>query len=190
MNNWKKDIRNIPNLLSLFRLALIPLYVTIYLRATEPGQYFVAGSILAVSCMTDMVDGAIARRYHMVTPLGKLLDPVADKLTQLALLLCLSSRYPVLYMLLMLLLLKESFQFTALIIHLRRGKALDGALASGKVCTTVLFITLTALVLFPNTASSYVRVIALLDSVFLLFAFIQYIFAFFGKNAQVRDLGT
>ena len=62
MNNWKKDILNIPNLLSLFRLALIPVYVSIYLHASRPEQYYLAGGILAVSCLTDMIDGKIARK--------------------------------------------------------------------------------------------------------------------------------
>ena len=190
MNTWKKDIWNIPNLLSLFRIGLIPVYITIYLRASEPGQYFVAGSILAVSCITDMVDGAIARRFHMVTIIGKLLDPIADKLTQLALILCLSRRYPALLPVLYLLLVKESFQFAALIIHYRRGKALDGALMAGKISTTVLFTTLTLLVILPDPGESLVWGIALLDGGILIYTFIQYVFAFFGKHAQVRDLGT
>ncbi len=190
MNTWKKDIWNIPNLLSLFRIVLIPVYVIIYLRASEPGQYFIAGAILAVSCITDMVDGAIARRFHMVTTIGKLLDPLADKLTQLALILCLSRRYPVLLPVLYLLLVKESFQLTALLIHYRRGKALDGALMAGKVSTTVLFITLTLLVLLPDCKQSLVSAIALLDGGILIYTFIQYVFAYFGKHAQVRDLGT
>ena len=97
MKNWKKDILNIPNLLSLFRLLLIPVYITIYLRAQDKADYFLAASILAVSCLTDMIDGQIARRFNMITDLGKLLDPIADKLTQFALVLCLSLRHPVLY---------------------------------------------------------------------------------------------
>ena len=190
MNTWKKDIRSIPNLLSLFRIALIPVYITIYLRASEPGQYFTAGAILAVSCITDMVDGAIARRFHMVTTLGKLLDPLADKLTQLALILCLSRKYPVLLPVLYLLLAKESFQIAALIIQYRRGKALEGALIAGKVSTTVLFSTLTLLVLLPDASEALVRWISLLDAGILMYAFVLYVFAFFGKHAQVRDLGT
>ena len=58
--NWKKEILSIPNLLSLFRIALIPIYVVIYLNATEVYQYVIAAMILAVSCLTDMVDGKIA----------------------------------------------------------------------------------------------------------------------------------
>lgn len=80
VKNWKKEIFTIPNLLSLFRLLLIPVYVTIYLNATTMEHYFLSAAILAVSCLTDMIDGKIARKFHMISNLGKILDPVADKL--------------------------------------------------------------------------------------------------------------
>ena len=89
IKNWKKEIYTIPNLLSLFRLVLIPVYASLYLSATEQYQYVLAGVILAVSCLTDMIDGKIARKFNMITPLGKILDPLADKLTQLTLTFCL-----------------------------------------------------------------------------------------------------
>ena len=87
---WRKELLTIPNMLSLFRLSLIPVYIFIYLNATSPRDYFLSGTILAVSCLTDMIDGQIARRFNMITNIGKILDPVADKLTQLALTVCLS----------------------------------------------------------------------------------------------------
>ena len=190
MNNWKKDILNIPNLLSLGRLAMIPVYMYIYLNADQKQDYLLAGFILALSCLTDMVDGKIARRFNMITPLGKLLDPIADKFTQLVLTICLSLRYPVLRPVLVLFLIKEFFQFFAALIHYRRGKALDGALMSGKICTTVLFMSLTALVMFPYLSDNIVNIIALVDSCFLGLAFISYVFAFFGKHAKVHDLDS
>ena len=175
-------------MLSLFRLALIPVYITIYLGATQPHQYFIAGMILAVSCLTDMIDGKIARHFNMITTVGKVLDPLADKLTQLALTVCLSMRYPVLLPVLLLFLVKEFFQLFAAIINFRKGKALEGALISGKICTTVLFISLIVLVLMPDLSPMAVDIIAIVDGAFLAVAFIQYIFAFFGKHAKVQDI--
>jgi len=186
--NWKKDIFTIPNLLSLFRLALIPVYVSIYLGATEASEYFIAGMILAVSCLTDMIDGKIARHFNMITTLGKVLDPLADKLTQLALTICLSMKYPVLRPVLLLFLVKEFFQLFAAIFNYRKGKALTGALLSGKICTTVLFISMIIMVLIPNLDPRFVTIIAFIDGGLLAFTFIQYIFAFFGKNAKVQDI--
>lgn len=190
MKDWKKEIRTIPNLLSLMRLALIPVYIVIYLGANEAHEYFLAGSILAFSCLTDMIDGKIARQFNMITNLGKLLDPVADKLTQFTLIICLSLKYPPLRSVLILFLIKETFQLAALLINLRNGKALDGALISGKVSTTVLFISFILLVLFPLIPERSVRLIAITDTLFLLNAFVCYIFAYFGKHKRLQSLDT
>ena len=186
--DWKKEIMTIPNLLSLFRLVLIPVYVSIYLNATELWQYYLAAFILAVSCLTDLVDGYIARQFNMISNLGKLLDPIADKATQLALTLCLSTRYGAMIFLIILFLLKETFQLVALAMNLRKGKALDGALMSGKVCTTVLFVTLILMVMLPEMPKDIGNLMICLDIVFLLIAFGDYVMAYYGKDSKVEDV--
>ena len=190
IKDWKKEVFTIPNLLSLFRLVLIPVYSYIYLNATQNYQYLIAGYIMAVSCITDMVDGKIARRYNMISNLGKILDPLADTITQFTLTLCRSLKYPVLRPVLCLFIVKEIFQAVMGIIHLRKGRMLPGALMAGKVCTTILFISLIALVLFPNMNPRFVDAIAAVDTVFLVISFFSYIFAYFGKNTKVQDLKT
>ena len=186
--NWKKEVLTIPNFLSLFRLLLIPLYVHLYLNAEKTSQYVAAGLVLALSCLTDMVDGKIARKCHMASKVGMLLDPVADKATQATLLICLSMKYPVLYPVLGLLVIKETFQLIALIIAYLNGKMLPGALLIGKVCTTVLFVSLITLVLFPDIPGEFVDVIAMVDAGFLGVSFVGYICAYYGKNKKVQDM--
>ena len=190
IKNWKKEILTVPNLLSLFRLVLIPFYAYIYLNATEDYQYLIAGTIMAVSCITDLIDGKIARQFNQITTLGKFLDPLADKITQFTLTICLSLKYPILNPVLALFVVKESFQLIAVIVNFRRGKALPGALMAGKVCTTVLFITLIGLVLFPNLNPVIVDIAALVNGIFLTISFISYILAYFGKNKKIQDLET
>ena len=190
IKDWKKEVFTIPNLLSLFRLALIPVYIAVYLNAEEDWQYYVAGAILAVSCVTDLIDGKIARRFHMISTVGKVLDPLADKATQFTLTLCLSVHYPVLRPVLVLFVIKEGFQLIVGIIHFRKGKMLPGALMAGKICTTILFVSLIALVLFPGIPHSAVNAIALVDTGFLIFSFVSYILAYFGKNTKVQDMDT
>ena len=186
--DWKKELFTIPNLLSLFRLVLLPVYVYIYLDATERYQYITAGSIMAVSCLTDMVDGKIARRFHMISTVGKILDPLADKVTQFTLTICLSLKYPPLRPVLILFVVKEVFQLVVGLIHLRKGQMLPGALMAGKVCTTILFISLIAMVLFPGMDSRIVTTLSVVDAAFLSYAFLSYILAYFGKNTKVQDL--
>lgn len=188
--NWKKEIFTIPNLLSLFRLLLIPVYMTIYLNADKPTDYYLAAGILAISCLTDLVDGFIARRFNMISNIGKLLDPIADKLTQFTLIVSLAFRYPVLRYLIGLFVVKESFQLIAVSLNLRKKKMLDGALLTGKVCTTVLFTSLIAMVLIPTLKESTVTVIAVIDAVFMLIAFGDYVLAFYGKDPKVKDINA
>lgn len=188
IKNWKKEIFTIPNILSLFRLALIPVYVFIYLNAREPGHYFISAGILAVSCLTDLIDGKIARKFNMISTLGKILDPVADKLTQFALILCLAVRYQALRYIFGLFMIKESFQLIAGMVNLRKGKMLDGALITGKICTTVLFTSLILMVLVPTLTHDVVNTIAAIDAIFMLIAFIDYIRAYFGKHKKVYDI--
>lgn len=187
-NNWKKEIFTIPNLLSLFRLVLLPVYVCIYLNAEEPFQFYTAGIVMAVSCVTDLIDGKIARHFHMVTTLGKILDPLADKITQFTLTMCLSLKYPVLIPVLLLLLVKELVQTTLGVHHLLHGKMLPGALAAGKICTAVLFVSLITLVMFPKIHPETVVLIALTDSFFLIVSFFSYLSAYFGRHPLVEDL--
>lgn len=188
IKNWKKEIFTIPNLLSLFRLVLIPVYVSIYLRAQTSADYYLAAAILAVSCLTDLIDGKIARHFNMISTLGKILDPVADKLTQFTLIVCLATKYPILKYLICLFVLKESFQLIAGGLNLRKGKMLKGALLTGKICTTILFVSLILLVMIPELNSSIITIIALIDAAFMLVAFADYVFSYFKRDSDFQSI--
>ena len=174
----------LPNLLSYLRLALIPLIIWLYCGEKN---YTAAAWVMACSGATDIADGWIARHYRLITDWGKIVDPIADKLTQFSLTLCLSIKYPVLQFVLVLFVIKEGFQCLAGLTSLRRGKILPGALMAGKVCTTVLFLSLILLVLLPDLNPNIVNMFAAIDTAFLLFSFISYIFAYYGKNAKIQD---
>ncbi len=188
IRDWKKDLFTIPNMLSLFRLGLIPVYVIIYLRAERLSDYALAACILAVSCFTDLIDGKIARRFNMISTIGKFLDPLADKATQFTLTVCLAIRHPVLWHLAVLFVIKEGFQLIAGLIQFRKGKMLTGALITGKICTTVLFVSLILLVLMPNMASEYVNLITAIDGLFMLITFGHYIYVYSKKSPMIQNI--
>lgn len=188
IKDWKKDIFTIPNLLSLFRLILIPVYVVIYLNAQDHADYYLAAGILTVSCLTDLIDGKIARHFNMISSLGKILDPLADKATQFTLILCLASKYNILWYLVGLFVLKESYQLIAGSLRLRKKKMLKGALISGKICTTVLFISLILMVMLPGLSEKVVNIIVIIDGIFMLVAFIEYIAAYFFMENKFQSL--
>ena len=188
IKDWKKEIFTIPNLLSLLRLLLIPVYVIIYLQAQEPADYFLSGAILAVSCLTDLVDGKIARHFNMVSTVGKVLDPLADKATQFTLIVCLAIKHNILWYLVGLFCLKEMFQLVAGYLNLRKGRMLKGALFSGKICTTVLFITLTLLIVVPTLEETAINIIAIVDGLFLLAAFIDYAYTYYARPDRFQTI--
>ena len=190
IKDCKKEIFTIPNLLSLFRLLLIPIYMTIYLNATEANDYIGAAVILAISCLTDLIDGKIARKFNMISTVGKVLDPIADKVTQFTLILCLSIKFPVLLHLVVLFVIKESFQFFAGLVTYRKGRMLTGALITGKICTTILFISLIIMILLPDISTRAVNIITIVDSIFMIIAFADYIYAYLGHGNQIQDLNT
>lgn len=75
---------NLPNKLTMLRLILIPFFITAFYLGFFTGHYIVALGIFAIASITDFFDGYIARKYNMVTDLGKFLDPIADKVLVLS----------------------------------------------------------------------------------------------------------
>lgn len=136
MNKKNKEILTIPNLLSFFRICLIPFLVWLYCIRQS---FWRTAAVLLLSGITDIMDGFIARRFHMVTALGKVLDPVADKLTQGAMILCLLIRFPRMGMLLAALVLKEVFNGILGALIIRREKQVYGAQWHGKAATSMLY---------------------------------------------------
>ena len=166
----RKDILTIPNLLSLFRLALIPAIVILYIQEFNYGSV----ALIALSALTDIADGWIARHFQMVSDLGKFLDPVADKLTQIAALSCLILRYPWAILLVALLILKELFQLTLGIIVLKKTNVVNSARWFGKLNTVVLYATMILLFLFPDISPSLSELLFVLCAATMLFSMLLY----------------
>ena len=139
------QIFTIPNLLSLFRLCLIPMFMLLYLREEN---YPATAGILILSGLTDIADGFIARRFHMTSDLGKVLDPTADKLTQLAMLICLLTRFPLMVWPLALLVLKETVDTVLGALVIRKTGIVCGAEWHGKAATCALFAAMVLHVLW------------------------------------------
>lgn len=132
----KKEILTIPNLLSAFRLLLVPVIAWLYCGRED---YHLTALALLVSGATDIVDGFIARRFDMVSDLGKVLDPVADKLTQAVALGCLLTRFSAIWWLLAVLVVKEAVMAAMGILVIRRTGTVYGASWHGKLATCILY---------------------------------------------------
>lgn len=135
-NSTQKKIVTIPNILSFFRLCLIPVIIWLYIGEKN---YLWAGIVLILSGATDLADGFIARHFHMISDLGKVLDPVADKLTQAAMLFCLCTRFPLMILPLVLMIVKEGFMGISGIMIIRKTGSVFGADWHGKAATVLLY---------------------------------------------------
>ena len=135
-DRYKNKIITIPNILSMLRLAMIPLFVISY---SKKADYKLTAAILALSGVTDIVDGMIARRFCMISDLGKALDPIADKLTQIAMLGCLLSRFPRMTIPFFVLIAKEALTGFFSLLAIRKTKVVYGAKWYGKITTVFLY---------------------------------------------------
>ena len=139
MKKHQVGLLTIPNLLSLLRLLMIPAFVWLYLRG-QPGA---TAAVLVLSGLTDVADGWIARHFNQISDFGKAFDPVADKLTQAAMLLCLVSTHPVMLIPFGLLVAKELLCGTLALLAIRRTGVVPMAKWHGKVATAMLYTMMT-----------------------------------------------
>ena len=135
-SKYKDKVITIPNILSFSRLLLIPVIVWLYVVRKDPLWTAV---VLTVSGITDIADGIIARRFHMVSDFGKALDPVADKLTQIAMLFCLVTRFRWMLLPLCLLVVKEITAGIMGLMVIRKTGKVEGAVWHGKVTAVSVY---------------------------------------------------
>ena len=133
---YKHKIITIPNILSLFRLLLIPVIMWLYLVKKDPVW---TTAILALSGITDIVDGIIARKCHMISDFGKAFDPVADKLTQITMLLCLVSRFQWIMLPLCVMIVKDVTAGVLGVMVIHKTGNVNGAVWHGKATTVSLY---------------------------------------------------
>ncbi len=168
----KNKVFTIPNILSFFRLLLIPLIVWLYLFR---GENLWAVGVFFLSALTDILDGQIARHFNMVSDLGKILDPIADKLTQASMLFCVAVRCVTVRWLLGFMVVKELTQGIVGLIAVRRSGSIPGAYWYGKLSTVFLFLVLGAHLVFKDLPSTVCLTLALVTSAVMLLSLILYL---------------
>jgi cardiolipin synthase len=168
----KKAICTVPNAMSLLRLCLIPVYLWLYCKRELYGW---AVAVLVISGITDMFDGKIARQFDQVSDIGKVLDPIADKLTQAALIISLAGRYEQIWVLFGLFAAKELLVAAAGILVLVKTDTVNSARWFGKVTTLVLEVSMGILVLFPHIPVAVANGMFILCSLLLIGSLVGYL---------------
>ena len=170
---WKKEnVLTIPNLLTCIRLLLIPLIVWLYCGKRN---YPAAAGVIVLSGITDIADGIIARKFNMVSDLGKILDPVADKLTQAAMMLCLLSRYEWMLWLFLFFAVKELSTGISGLLVIRKKDVVNSAKWFGKLSTVVLDVVMFLLFLFPNIGTACAKGMIALCAAVMLLSLVKYL---------------
>ncbi|MGI5893375.1 MAG: CDP-alcohol phosphatidyltransferase family protein [Candidatus Merdivicinus sp.] len=165
---------NIPNSLTVIRILLVPLFIWTFFHLS-PEYAYVPVLLLLLSGLTDIADGFIARKFHMITPLGRFLDPVADKLTICTAIICLSLRHQIVWILVGIYVVKE---VTLALIGLARLKSWRNSIAAkwyGKASTVLLYILMLSIMLFPTISDRVILILMIPPVIFIILSFIFYL---------------
>lgn len=139
---------NIPNFLSLVRLGLVPVFALAFF-GSSPNAHTWAALVYALAFATDIADGYIARRFNMITKLGRILDPLADKLMTFTVIICVALDGAIPMWAIAVFFCKEALMGLGGLVMYRKVKDVNPANWWGKASTGVFFVVLAALVLFP-----------------------------------------
>lgn len=172
----------IPNILSMIRILLVPIIVWVYFDETINNHYLIALVLVFLSAITDVLDGTIARKCNMITNLGKILDPIADKLTQFVVVFCLACDYPLMIVVATIIFAKEILMLIGAVIFYKRGNETPYARWWGKLTTVVLYTTMCLYILssfLDVVLPDWISVTAIsLCIACLVFSFLNYALVF------------
>ena len=190
-----KKILNIPNILSIIRILLVPFIVWTYFSENIKYNAIISIGLVVFSGLTDVVDGFIARRFNMITNVGKILDPIADKLTQFTVAICISISHPIMWWIVCIIFGKEVLTLIGAIIFVNSVKTTPQAKWWGKLATVIIFITMISFMIFDeylaNAAWIYDAQIVLVSICIasLAFSFLNYILVYIeGRKSKKEAL--
>lgn len=139
-----KYIFTVPNILSYIRILLIPPFMYLFLK----GKFVESAVVIALSGLSDCVDGFLARRLNQITQLGKMLDPFADKLTLIAVAVCLSIIEPMIFPVITILALKDILMMIGASVLLKKRIMPVASAWYGKLGTICFYFSVAAIVVF------------------------------------------
>ena len=148
----------VPNILSIFRICLVPVFIIVYFTDERDIKYY-AVLVYAIAGLSDFLDGYIARKFQAQSKLGKLLDPLGDKLMTFSAIVCITITRPILIWAVLVFFIKEVLMGVGgLVLHKKARVELPPANTIGKMSTFVFFIVCVTLMLFSNLPD-YIAVI-------------------------------
>ena len=184
-SNFKKNL-TIPIILSAIRIVVIVPLVKFLIEE----NYIGAGIMLLVSGISDMFDGMIARKMNQVTQLGKMLDPIADKLTLIAVVICINILYPSVTPFVIILFCKEIFMLCGGLFLIKIKIKPPAAKWYGKVSTAIFYVSVVTIVLLKAiwgiTNMKLIIALFAVTTLSMLFSLINYAVLFFKLIKQEK----
>ena len=163
-------LKYVPNALTVLRFLLIPIIVI----ACVQGQYILAIAVLSISGLTDILDGTIARKYNYITDFGKLMDPLADKATQISLLTTLFIKGAIPIWILAIVVLKE-FCMVSGASFLYGKELVVSSKWYGKLATVLFYVAMVISLFLEqigNTTNNIIKAIGIADTIIYYLAVI------------------
>ncbi len=171
----------IPNIITLFRIVLVPFFIAV-LYSNNESRITILAVMICLSGFSDVLDGFIARKFNMQSKLGAVLDPLADKLMQLVILLCLY-RYKWIPLSLVVFLCAKEFILCCGALHLLNKGFTVSSDKSGKFATFALYLsTFIFVFLQPTEVVKYILFAVLISTA--VYAFVDYSIIFI-KNTNI-----
>lgn len=161
---------NLPNIITTLRFALIPLFIKIFFSSLERSLLY-SILIFLLAGITDILDGYVARKYNIITKWGQAMDPLADKLMQLTVLVCFTIKQFIPLWVIIIYGIKEFLMiFGGIFLYAKKDKMVLPANSYGKLATVVFYIAILAVAF--NFA--YAKLLIIIAVLFALYAFVQY----------------
>lgn len=187
-----EKIMTIPNILSFVRIILVPVFLVFYFKLEKQGA-LIATIILALSAFTDVIDGYIARKFNMVSNFGKMLDPIADKLTQASVVIAISIKHTEFVTLMALIVFKELLMFLGSLHLVNSGLRPAEAKWFGKLGTVAIYAFMLGSLVRDITQSfpyPFLVTLAIIAGIFTIFSFVNYAFLFSKIKQGEYDIQT
>ena len=169
---------NIPNVLSIIRI----IFIIPFVFAVIGDDYTTAGIILIISGISDFLDGYIARKYNQITRVGKMLDPTADKLTLMAVMVCVGIKFNKIFPFMIILITKEILMLIAGIILLRKKLTPPSAKWYGKLSTIVFYVSIIIIISLKAIWNLDIEILDVslmaLTAFFMIYALIRFLWIF------------
>lgn len=162
---------SIPNMISIFRILLIP--VIVYLYCFLHNDFWTL-MVIIFSTLTDIIDGIIARKCNMITDFGKFIDPVADKLTQITVFICLVTRFNLMLLPLIILVVKEVGSLLLRWVLFNKTGIVEGAHWHGKLSTGVVILIIVLHLVYPTMHASISSGLIIFSSLLMVYSGLLY----------------